>query len=64
MANIEPDPAPSYDDAERADQPPSKAYRLCRQCRGWGVVSRALGGGLFRTEDCPDCGGSGEELNL
>lgn len=54
----------SESEPERAVEWTAPLFKLCRQCRGWGVISRALGGGLFRTEDCPDCGGSGEELNL
>jgi hypothetical protein len=59
MADIA-EPAPSYDEAERADQP--KAYKLCRQCRGWGVVTITHPGGLMSTEDCRPCAGTGEEI--
>lgn len=58
MANIDPDPAPSYDAAEQADQPEPK---LCRKCRGWGVISTPYGGGVFGTEDCRQCAGTGAE---
>jgi len=56
MANT--DPAPSQDAAE-AEEP-----KLCRQCRGWGVISTPYGGGVFGTEDCRRCAGTGEDLNL
>lgn len=59
MADIA-EPAPSYDEAERADQP--AAYKLCRQCHGWGTVTIRHPDGLRSTEDCRPCGGSGEEI--
>lgn len=40
-------------------EPPT--YRLCRDCRGWGVVTITHPGGLMTTEDCERCSGSGED---
>lgn len=55
---------------EANDERPAKAGRKarqaedgkpCRQCRGWGVISAPYGSGVFGTEDCRQCAGTGEE---
>lgn len=35
--------------------------KICRKCRGWGVISTPRGGGVFGTDDCRQCAGTGEE---
>lgn len=42
----------------------ANAPKLCRHCRGWGVISTPYGDGVFGTEDCRHCAGTGEEMNL
>lgn len=52
------------EDAKPAAEYADNAPKICRHCRGWGVISTPYGGGVFGTEDCRHCAGTGEEMNL